>query len=218
MSLTRLKRLLRVRGVAEVAAFDVAELGSKGAYKLLTTALVPRPIAWVSTVSTEGTPNLAPYSFFNAVASDPPTVMFALGAKADGAPKDSLRNARDIGEFVVNLADEPLAEALNETSAAWAHGVDEFIRTGLEAAPSSLVRPPRVAAAPVALECRVSQLVPISGSDSMLVLGQVLMVHVRRDLLGADGLIVAERYRPVARLGRNEYSTLGRVFSLTRPE
>ena len=116
-----------------MAAFDVAELGGEGAYKLLTTALVPRPIAWVSTVSTEGAPNLAPYSFFNAVASDPPTVMFAPGAKADGTPKDSLRNARDTGEFVVNLADEPLAEALNETSAAWAHGVDEFIQTGLDA-------------------------------------------------------------------------------------
>ena len=201
-----------------MTVFDVAELGSNDAYKLLTTALVPRPIAWVSTVSTEGTPNLAPYSFFNAVASDPPTVMFAPGAKADGSPKDSLKNTRDTGEFVVNLADEPLAAALNETSAAWAHGVDEFTQTGLEAAPSSLVRPPRVAAAPVALECRVSQLVEVAGSDSTLVLGQVLMVQVRRDLLGADGLIVAERYRPVARLGRDEYSTLGRIFSLTRPK
>ena len=198
--------------------FDVAELGNQNAYNLLTTALVPRPIAWVSTVSAEGTPNLAPYSFFNAVASDPPTVMFAPGAKTDGLPKDSLQNARDTGEFVVNLADEPLAEALNETSAAWAHGVDEFAQTGLAAVPSSLVRPPRVAAAPVALECRVSQLVPVAGSGSTLVLGQVLAIHVRRDLLGEDGLIVAERYRPVARLGRDEYSTLGRVFSLTRPK
>ncbi len=201
-----------------MTVFDVAELGSNDAYKLLTTALVPRPIAWVSTVSTEDTPNLAPYSFFNAVASDPPTVMFAPGAKADGSPKDSLKNTRDTGEFVVNLADEPLAAALNETSAAWAHAVNEFAQTGLEAAPSSLVRPPRVAAAPVALECRVSQLVEVAGSDSMLVLGQVLMIHVRRDLLGRDRLIVAEHYRPVARLGRDEYSTLGRVFSLARPK
>ncbi len=206
------------RGVAEMTVFDVAELGNQNAYKLLTTALVPRPIAWVSTVSSGGIPNLAPYSFFNAVASDPLTVMFAPGAKADGSPKDSLQNAHDTREFVINLADEPLSEALNETSAAWAHGVDEFAQTGLEAAPSSLVRPPRAAAAPVALECRVSQLVAVAGSNSTLVLGQVLMVHVRRDLLGADGLIVAERYRPLARLGRDEYSTLGRVFSLERPK
>ncbi len=204
--------------MADTTVFDVAELGSGDAYKLLTTALVPRPIAWVSTVSTQGAPNLAPYSFFNAVASDPLTVMFAPGAKTDGSPKDSLRNARETGEFVVNLADEPLAAALNETSAAWAHGVDEFAQAGLGAAPSSLVRPPRVAAAPVTLECRVSQLIPVTGSDSALVLGQVLVVHVRRDLLGTDGLIVAERYRPVARLGRDEYSTLGRVFSLARPK
>ncbi len=126
--------------MAEVTAFDVAELGSRRAYKLLTTALIPRPIAWVSTVSPDGTPNLAPYSFFNAVASDPLTVMFAPGTKADGTPKDSLRNARNTGEFVVNLADEPLAGALNETSEAWVYGVDEFIQAGVSAAPSSLVR------------------------------------------------------------------------------
>ena len=201
-----------------MAAFRVTELEGRDAYKLLTSALVPRPIAWVSTVSPGGVPNLAPYSFFNAVASDPLTVMFAPGKRADGSPKDSLQNARETGEFVVNLADEPLAGALNHTSGAWAHGVDEFAEAGLTAAPSSLVRPPRVAAAPVALECRVSQLVEVAGSTSTLVLGQVLVVQVRRDLLGDDGLIVTERYRPIARLGRDEYSALGRVFSLARPE
>lgn len=198
--------------------FDVAELGSKDAYKLLTSAVIPRPIAWVSTVSTEGVPNLAPYSFFNAVAGDPLTVMFAPSVKGDGSPKDSLKNAQDTGEFVVNLADEPLAEALNHTSGAFAHGVSEFAEAGLEAAPSSLVRPPRVAAAPVALECRVSQLVPVAGSSSVLILGRVLTLHVREELLGDDGFIVAERFRPVARLGRDEYTALGRVFRLGRPK
>lgn len=201
-----------------MTAFNVAELKGRDAYKLLTSALVPRPIAWVSTVSREGAPNLAPYSFFNAVASNPLTVMFSPGKKPDGTPKDSLKNAQETGEFVVNLADETLSGALNHTSGAWAHGVDEFAEAGLGAVPSSLVRPPRVGAAPVALECRVSQLVPVSDSSSTLVLGQVLMVHVRRDLLGPDGLIVADRYRPIARLGRDEYSTLGRVFSLARPK
>ncbi len=198
--------------------FAVTELGSQGAYKLLTSALIPRPIAWVSTVSKKGALNLAPYSFFNAVASDPLTVMFSPGKRLDGSPKDSLKNAQDTGEFVVNLADEPLAEALNHTSGTWAHGVDEFAKAGLEAAASRLVVPPRVAAAPVALECRVSQLVEVAGSGSTLVLGQVVAVQVRRDLLGEDGLIAAARYRPIARLGRDEYSTLGRVFSMTRPK
>ena len=198
--------------------FDVADLGSKDAYKLLTSAVVPRPIAWVSTVSAEGVPNLAPYSFFNAVAGDPLTVMFAASGKGDGSPKDSLKNAQDTGEFVVNLADESLAEALNHTSGAFAHGVSEFAEAGLEAAPSSLVTPPRVAAAPVALECRVSQLVPVAGSSSVMVLGQVVTLHVRETLLGDDGLIVAERLRPVARLGRDEYTALGRVFRLGRPK
>lgn len=203
---------------AEAAAFDVAELGNRGAYKLLTSALIPRPIAWVSTVSREGTPNLAPYSFFNAVASDPLTVMFAPSVKADGSPKDSLKNAQETGEFVVNLADEPLSEALNHTSGAWAHGIDEFVEAEVTAVPSTLVRPPRVGIAPVALECRVSQLVPVTGSDSTMVLGRVVLLHVRRDLLADDGLIDAQRYRPVARLGRDEYSTLGRIFSLARPK
>lgn len=202
----------------DVQTFAVAELESQNAYKLLTSALIPRPIAWVSTVSREGVLNLAPYSFFNAVASDPLTVMFAPGQRPDGSPKDSLQNAQDTGEFVVNLADEPLAEALNHTSGAWAHGIDEFAQAGLEAAASSLITPPRVAAAPVALECRVSQLIEVKDSGSTMVLGQVVAVQVRRDLLGEDGLIVAERLQPIARLGRGEYSTLGRVFSMTRPK
>lgn len=202
----------------DVQTFEVAALKGQDAYKLLTSALIPRPIAWVSTVSKAGVLNLAPYSFFNAVASDPLTVMFAPGERPDGSPKDSLKNAHDTGEFVVNLADEPLAEALNHTSGAWAHGVDEFAEAGLAAAASSLVAPPRVAAAPVALECRVSQLVEVSGSGSTLVLGQVIAVQVRRDLLGEDGLIVATRYAPIARLGRDEYSALGRVFAMTRPK
>ena len=206
------------KSTVDTATFTVAELGGKDAYSLLTSALIPRPVAWVSTVSKAGILNLAPYSFFNAVASDPLTVMFSPGSRPDGSPKDSLQNARDTGEFVVNLADEPLAEALNHTSGAWPHGVDEFAEAGLKGAASSLVTPPRVAAAPVALECRVSQLVEVAGSGSALVLGQVAALQVRRDLLGQDGFIVAERLRPIARLGRSEYSTLGRVFSLARPK
>lgn len=202
----------------DIQTFAVAELDNQDAYKLLTSALIPRPIAWVSTVSSEGVLNLAPYSFFNAVASDPLTVMFAPGQRQGGSPKDSLKNAQDTGEFVVNLADEPLAEALNHTSGAWAHGVDEFAQAGLKAVASSLVTPPRVGAAPVALECRVSQLIDVKDSGSTLVLGQVVAVQVRHDLLGEDGLIVAERLQPIARLGRDEYSTLGRVFSMTRPK
>lgn len=196
----------------------MAALPAPWAYKLLTSALIPRPIAWVSTVSQEGVPNLAPYSFFNAVASDPLTVLFSSGRKKGGSPKDSLRNAQETGEFVVNLADEGLAEALNHTSGAWAHGVSEFDEARVRAAASSHVTPPRVADAPVALECRVSQLVEVAGSSSTLVLGQVLLIHVRENLLAEDGLLDPLAYRPIARLGRDEYTALGRVFSLERPE
>jgi len=202
------------RGFRSVA---VEEVSSRDAYRLLVSVLIPRPIAWVSTVSKEGKLNLAPYSFFNGVASDPLTVMFSAGRRKEGGPKDSLRNAQETGAFVVNLADEGLAEAMNHTSGAWAHGVSEFEEAGLTPHPSLAVTPPRVAEAPVALECRTSQIIPVAGSSSTLVLGRVLHLHVREDLLGEDGLVVAERFRPIARLGRDEYTTLGRVFSLARP-
>lgn len=198
--------------------FEPSALGAQAAYKLLTSAVIPRPIAWVSTVSKGGATNLAPYSFFNAVASEPLTVMFSAGRKRDGSPKDSLKNARETGHFVVNLVDEGLAEAMNHTSGAWAHGVSEFDKAGLRAAASVHVRAPRVAEAPVALECRVSQLVEVAGGMSTLVLGQVLALHVREALLTEDGLIDAAAYRPVARLGRDEYAALGRVFRLARPQ
>ncbi|ADI15754.1 flavin reductase family protein [Truepera radiovictrix] len=197
---------------------DVAALGAQRAYKLLTSAVIPRPIAWVSTVSKGGVPNVAPYSFFNAVASEPLTVLFSAGRKRDGSPKDSLKNAQETGEFVVNLVDEPLAEAMNHTSGAWAHEVSEFDEAGLRAAASLRVRAPRVAAAPVALECRVTQLFELAGGASTLVLGEVLVIYVREGLLAEDGLIDAAAYRPVARLGRDAYATLGRVFRLARPE
>lgn len=195
----------------------MSDLQGREGYKLLTSIVIPRPIAWVSTLSPEGIPNLAPYSFFNAVAGAPPTVMFSAGRRASGEPKDSLKNAQATGEFVVNLVDEALAEAMNETSADWEHGISEFDTAGLSAAPSNLVTPPRVANAPVALEAKVTQIISVEGSTSTMVLGRVLQVHVSEALFADDGLVHAERLRPVARMGRNEYTTLGKILKLERP-
>lgn len=201
----------------DTAAIRLDALNAQAAYSLLTSLIIPRPIAWVSTVSPEGVPNLAPYSFFNLAAGAPPTVMISIGNRRTGEPKDTLKNATATGEFVVNLATESLAGALNDTSLDWQHGISEFKKAGTAMATSDLVRPPRVANAPVALECHLTQVVPVEGAPSTLMLGRVERVHVWQDLLAEDGLADAERFAPIARLGRNEYAALGTLFRLDRP-
>ena len=193
------------------------ELSARDAYRLMLSIIAPRPIAWVATMGSEGTLNLAPFSFFNAVAGDPPTVMIAL-AQRKGRAKDTLRNAQETGEFVVNLVDEKLAGAMNETSGEWEYGVNEFDLAGLASAPSLEVKPPRVAASPIAMEAKVTQIVPVAGTTATMILGRILRYHVRADLLRPNGLVDAGLLHPIARLGGEEYTTLGRVFEMARPQ
>ncbi|MBI5649222.1 MAG: flavin reductase family protein [Chloroflexi bacterium] len=192
------------------------QLSPRDAYRLLNSTVVPRPIAWVSTIGADGSINLAPFSFFNAVSGNPPTVMFSISQRA-GKPKDTLRNAQATGEFVVNLVDESLAAKMNQTSGDWAYGTNEFEIAQLETAPSLDVQPPRVARAPIALEARVSQIVPVLGTPNTLILGHVVRWHIRDDLLRPNGLIDATRLHPIARLGGDEYATLAAIFEMTRP-
>lgn len=124
---------------------------------------------------------------------------------------------QETGEFVLHLADESLAEALNVTSGEWEHGVNEFELAHLESLPSLAVKPPRVAAAPVAMEARVSQIVPVEGAAATMILGKILQFHIRHDLLRPNGMIDAASLRPIMRLGGEEYATLGRVFTMARP-
>ena len=192
------------------------DLTARDAYRLLSSLIVPRPIAWLSTLGRDGTHNLAPFSFFNAVAGSPPTVMVSIGQRK-GAPKDSLRNILETGEFVVNLVGEELLEAINLTAGEYDYDVDEFAIAGLESAPSMEVRPPRVAQAAAALECRATQFIPVEGSAYTMVLGQVLRYHLREGLLRPNGLADPLILRPVCRLAADDYATLGPVFSLARP-
>jgi flavin reductase (DIM6/NTAB) family NADH-FMN oxidoreductase RutF len=179
--------------------------------------VAPRPIGWISTVDTEGRPNLAPYSFFNAFCEAPPIVGFA-----SGGPKDSQRNAEATGEFVVNLATRRHAEAMNVTSAPFPPGASEFEAAGLAAAPSRLVRPPRVADAPAALECRVVLILPLKDLEgrptpSTLVLGQVVGVHIAAAFLqgGRFDLVAAGT---IARCGyRGDYTQVTALFEMLRP-
>jgi flavin reductase (DIM6/NTAB) family NADH-FMN oxidoreductase RutF len=193
------------------------ELHPRDAYRLLISVVVPRPIAWVSTVGADGSLNLAPFSFFNAVGGTPPTVMVSVGQRA-GVPKDTLRNVQETGEFVVHIVNEELAERMNQTSGEWSYDVDEFELAGLTTLPSTNVRPLRVAEAPIAMECRLTQIVPVQDTHYTMVLGQVLRYHIREELLGPDMRVKAMQLRSIARLGGDEYTAIDRVFMMERPK
>lgn len=195
---------------------DPAQLQAPGAYRLLSSLVVPRPIAWVSTRGADGSVNLAPFSFFNAVGDQPPTVMVSIGRRR-GAPKDTLRNIEATGEFVVNLVSEDLAEAMNLSSGDWAYGDSEFERAGLSMAPGDAVAAPRVAQARAALECRLSGLVPVPDTSYTMVLGQVVRFHVAEGVLRPNGTAEPTGLQAIGRLGGDEYVTLGPVFVMQRP-
>lgn len=193
-----------------------ADLAPRDAYRLFISVVVPRPIGWISTLGADGGLNLAPYSFFNGVGGNPPTVMVSVGRR-QGELKDTLRNVQDTGEFVVNIVDETLAAAMNLTSGEYEYAVDEFQLAGLTPAPSVDVRAPRVAEARAALEVKATQIVPVQDTHYTMILGRVLRFHLRPDLLRPNGLVDADKLRPVARLGGDEYATLGPVFEMKRP-
>jgi len=173
--------------------------------------LVPRPIGWISTISPGGVVNLAPFSFFNAVAEDPPIVYFSPGGRKPDRPfKDSRINAEATGEFVVNIVSYDLREPMNATSATLPAEVSEMEVVGLTPAPSVLVKPPRVAESPAHFECRYLRTVA-------MVLGEVIGVHIRDDIL-RDGRVDVALLRPVARLGYSQYTVVERHFSMIFPD
>ncbi|AYN37889.1 flavin reductase family protein [Streptomyces dangxiongensis] len=178
-------------------------------YRLLTAVVVPRPIAWVSTLTPDGaTANLAPHSFFTVACTDPPIVQFTSVGR-----KDSLRNAEATGEFVVNFAPEPLFAEINATATDFPRDRSEFDAVGIEREPSLRVRPPRVAASPVALECTLHSTLRLG--DSTVVFGRVVHAAVHEDALVA-GRPDIELLRPLSRLGGNEWGTVGEVHELAR--
>ena len=198
---------------------DPSALEGAHRYRLLISMIVPRPIAFVSTRSAAGHLNLAPFSFFMGVAGTPPLLALAISTRS-GVPKDTAVNLLETGEFVVNAATEEFAAQVNESSGDWPPDVDEFVRTGLTAAPSQVVAPPRVDGAAWSLECRTHAVFPLGAApkDVRLAVGEVVWMHVRDDVLDpGDHLVDAARLKPIARLGRNQYTTLGEVFALDRP-
>ena len=185
---------------------------------VLTGVIVPRPIAFVSTMSPDGEVNLAPYSFFNAVAYDPPTIVFSSSRRAGGKLKDTLAHIEETGEFVVNIVVDDIAEAMNRTAAEYPSEVSEFEIAGLTPAPSQKVRPPRVAESPVNMECRLQQVVPLGQGDHQhgLVIGQVVLMHIRDDLIEGHR-INHQRLKPTGRLAGSMYCHTSDVFEMVRP-
>jgi flavin reductase (DIM6/NTAB) family NADH-FMN oxidoreductase RutF len=178
--------------------------------------VAPRPIGWITSVNKKNEVNLAPYSYFNGVNSRPALVMFASEGQ-----KDSVSFIEETGEFVCSLATWDLREAMNATSAPLARGVNEMARAGLAPAPSRLVKPPRVAASPCALECKLIKIVIMETADGKpvdchVVFGQVVGVYID-DRFIVDGLLDTAAMKPIARCGYNQYAVVESVFSMTRP-
>ncbi|MEJ2657182.1 MAG: flavin reductase family protein [Desulfobacterales bacterium] len=201
----------------EVAPED---LPWQSVYKLLIGSVVPRPIGWISTVDSAGRPNLAPFSFFNAVCANPPHVLFCPSVRIeDRQQKDSLRNARATGEFVVNIVTEDLAEAMNLTSTDLPAEVNEFEISSLRTSPSTVVRPPRVAASPIHYECKVVHIYAVGDQPGAgnVVIGRVVHIHVDESVLFGGDKIDLAKLKPVGRLGGYGYCRVTDLFEMIRP-
>lgn len=189
----------------------------EGFNRVLTGVVVPRPIALVSSVSTTGVVNLAPFSFFNAIAYDPATIVLGISRSAGWKDKDTLANIEATGEFVVNVVIDDIAVAMNSTAAEYPADVDEFEISGLTAAPCEIVSAPRVAESPVNMECRLNRVVAIGdGTKHALVIGEIALMHVRDDIINGHR-IDHRRLKPVGRLAGNMYCNTHDVYELVRP-
>jgi flavin reductase (DIM6/NTAB) family NADH-FMN oxidoreductase RutF len=185
--------------------YAVNDVNHRDRYKILTAFVLPRPIAWVTSLGQGGVVNAAPFSFFNVFAEDPPLIMFAINKRPDGRLKDTWLNIERTGEFVVNLTDEPLAQAMHDSSGDFPPNVGEPDYLGLKLAPSVDIKPPRLADAPWSMECRTWQVINVK-DDRQLVIGEGLRFHIRDELWDTKAMRVhMDRYRPVGRMFADRY-------------
>jgi flavin reductase (DIM6/NTAB) family NADH-FMN oxidoreductase RutF len=213
-----------VRGGTVECGMDVRpeQLPYREWYRILIGSVGPRPIAWVSTLSKEGRPNLAPFSFFNAFSGKPPMLGFAPGLRRSDSgpsPKDTLRNVRDTGEFVVNVVTFELVEAMNLTSGEYDPTVNEFELAKIEMRASQIVKPPQVAASPVSFECKLDRIVEFGGEApaGSLVIGEIVSTHLSETVL-KDGRLDPQALDLVGRMGGIQYSRTTQRFELVRPK
>jgi flavin reductase (DIM6/NTAB) family NADH-FMN oxidoreductase RutF len=197
---------------------DPAKHDYNSIYKLMIGSIVPRPIAFVSSMSPEGVRNLAPFSFFNGVCSNPPTILFATTVRKDGSEKDTLNNIEATREFVVHIVSEPMAEAMNLCSAEVPPDIDEFTLSHLTPVPSDCVRPPRVKEALIAMECRLTQIVhinPHQPGGGNIVIGEILLFHIADELLD-NFRVDPDKLMAIGRMGGPTYARTRDRFDLVR--
>lgn len=199
---------------------DFTALTPRDAYGWMISTILPRPVAWVSTVSADGKANLAPFSFFQGVTANPPTLMICPVNKRDGAKKDTVRNIEAVPEFVVNLVPYSLAEQMNATAALLPYGESEFDAFGIAREKSERVRPPRVAAAPVAFECTLDRIVNIGEGPlaAHVVFGRIQCAHVADRVLDAGGKPDPEKLDLIGRMGGEMYTRTRETFEIARPD
>jgi flavin reductase (DIM6/NTAB) family NADH-FMN oxidoreductase RutF len=188
-------------------------------YRWLASTITPRPIAWVSSQSAEGVSNLAPFSFFQVISDDPPTLMVNVNHRADGGLKDTLRNVQASGELVIQLVSFAQAEAMNASAAVLPYGISEFEHCGIASVASQRIAPPRVAGAAVAFECRVAQILPYppTAANCHLIFAEVLLAHIDDAVLNQQGRIDPHKLDLVGRLGGMAYSRTRDTFEMRRP-
>ena len=199
---------------------DLSRLSQPEIYKLLIGSVVPRPIAFVSSCNLKGEGNLAPFSFFNAVSSNPPCIIVSITRKSDGSKKDTLLNIEETGEFVVNTVAEWMVEPMNQCSAQYPYGVNEMETVGLTGIASMDVKPKRVKESPVHMECKLEQKVEIGNGEAgsaTLIIGRVIRMHIHETAF-SQGRILLEEIRPISRLAGMNYGLTPDTFEIARPE
>lgn len=198
---------------------DFAALSPLEAYRWLAASITPRPIAWMSTRSPKGVANLAPFSFFQVISDDPPTLLVNINTRDDGSLKDSLRNAQANGELVIQLVSFAQAQAMNASAEVLPHEVSEFAHCAIASLPCERVQVPRVAGAPVAFECRVAQIQPYPAQqpNCHLIFAEILLAHIDDGVLNEQGRLDPLRLDLVGRLGGSAYCRTRDVFQMPRP-
>ena len=198
--------------------FDPATTARGELYSFMIRAIAPRPIAWVSSMSRERKLNLAPFSFFNGVSSNPFSLLFVCSREEGGRKKDTLVNVEETGQFVVNTVPEALAEQMNITATEYPHGVSEFEKAGLTPALSERVLPPRLSESPISFECELHDLVHVGGEEAgagTIIVGRIVLVHANESVL-TDGKLDYEKYHPIGRMGGMEYTRTRDRFVMVR--
>ena len=196
--------------------YDTAKNNHGLPYNPFKALTVPRPIGWISTVSKDGIGNLSPYSYFNGLSYNPPFVMFSAGNRVDGSKKDSVLNAEETGEFVVNVSTWDTRHQMNDTSWIMESETDELLETGLTPISSTNVKPKRVAESPVHFECKYHQTIELPGKEGFhhVVIGQVIGIHIKDEFITDDGIVDVLKMKIIARLGYNDYTLIEKTFSI----